>query len=159
MRSPSQRENNRRGEGRTLLALVVELDCLAQCHDGTRVDTERPENGGLQFRGRVVLLAPNVPVLGLHAPGSGGVFDRECVRRGVAGNVVGRPGHVIIGSWIASLSFNLVFRVSCSRASTTRTPRRFPRAFSPPPSAKPSIGDAKIPSGRCRLAWPAAPSK
>src|ERR1700722_15860450 len=107
-----------------------------------------------------MLLAPDVPVLGLDAPSASGFLDLRLVRetwlilsRGV------RLLHVIIGSWIASLSFNRVCRASFSRALIMRMPPAFPKAYSPPPLAKRSTGAAKIPSGRCRLAWLAAPSK
>ena len=47
------------------------------------------KDGGFQLRGSVMLLTPNVPVLGLDAPSSGGLFDLERIGRDVAGNLVG----------------------------------------------------------------------
>ena len=72
-------------EPRTLLAA---LDRIAAAQRWTCVDTERPQNGRLQFGRRVVLLSPDVPVVGLHAPSAGGFFDLDRIGRGVAGNLV-----------------------------------------------------------------------
>src|SRR5580692_5741309 len=123
-----------------------------------------------------MLFAPDVPVVGFNTPGfsrlldllgirsilmGGGVWVAAAKGPTVAHFAVPRRAvlflrHVIIGSWIVSPSLNPVFRANFSHASITRMRPVFLRALSLPRSAKPLTGGARIPSGRCRLVWPAA---
>src|SRR4051812_41444325 len=76
---------------------------------GTRIHAERSENGGHRRDRSLVLAMPNVPIFCLDAKNVGSFFEFALIRR----TATQRPGlklaHVIIGSWMMTLSFNPVF--------------------------------------------------
>src|SRR5260370_42066526 len=125
---------------------------------GHAVHPQRFENCFLDQRGSTMLLTPNIPVFCFNAPGVGGCSQLRLFRtpgRRIALDLV----HVIIGSWMAILSFNRVFRRAFSHALTMRTMLTVLKALSRPLLIKPSIGAARIPFGPCRSGWHVAPSK
>ncbi len=79
MRHPAG-EKDRRSQRRTPLALLAPLDRLVERRLGTQVDAQRLQDRVFQLGRSVMLLAPDVPVIGLDTPGAGGFLDLQLVR-------------------------------------------------------------------------------
>ena len=73
-------ENDGRRQGRTQPALVAAFYCLLQRSPGASVHSQRAEDRHFQIGRCMMLLAPDVPVIGLDAPGAGGFLDPRLVR-------------------------------------------------------------------------------